>query len=57
MKIDFHCHAFPLDFFEEMARLYPDIIDRKYDHAGRAFAVGEYTAPRMGSRGATRGYG
>src|SRR6185437_9719910 len=39
MKIDFHCHAFHLDFFEEMARLYPDIVDLTYDNAGNAFAV------------------
>lgn len=31
MKIDFHAHAFPAEFFEELHRLYPGIIELKRD--------------------------
>ncbi|HKV55164.1 MAG TPA: amidohydrolase family protein [Candidatus Binataceae bacterium] len=39
MKIDFHCHAFPADFFAAMKRHYPDAIEIKQDAQGRMFAV------------------
>jgi predicted TIM-barrel fold metal-dependent hydrolase len=38
-KIDFHCHAFPAEFFEAMQRSYPDVIDLKQDEQGRRFAL------------------
>jgi len=38
-KIDFHCHAFPAEFFEAMRRHYPDAIEVKQDEQGRKFAL------------------
>jgi aminocarboxymuconate-semialdehyde decarboxylase len=43
-KIDFHCHAFPAEFFEEMRRHYPDAIELKQDQDGRKFAIWADTA-------------
>ncbi len=35
-KIDFHCHAFPAQFFEAMHQLYPGTIEFRHDgHGGR----------------------
>jgi predicted TIM-barrel fold metal-dependent hydrolase len=39
MKIDFHAHAFPLEFLETLARLYPDIIELKRDANGGLLAI------------------
>jgi predicted TIM-barrel fold metal-dependent hydrolase len=39
LKIDFHCHAFPAEFFEAMHRLYPGAIELKQDENGRKFAL------------------
>jgi aminocarboxymuconate-semialdehyde decarboxylase len=38
-KIDFHCHAFPREFFEAMQRHYPDVIELKQDQRGQRFAI------------------
>ncbi|MBV8054534.1 MAG: amidohydrolase [Deltaproteobacteria bacterium] len=38
-KIDFHCHAFPAEFFETIQHIYPDAIDLKQDEHGRKFAL------------------
>jgi hypothetical protein len=35
----FHAHAFPAEFFEELYRLYPDIIELKRDSDGRLVAL------------------
>ncbi|MGH7836239.1 MAG: amidohydrolase family protein, partial [Candidatus Binataceae bacterium] len=39
MKIDFHAHAFPAEFFIELARFYPGIIELKRDPEGQLIAV------------------
>ncbi|MBV8134875.1 MAG: amidohydrolase [Deltaproteobacteria bacterium] len=39
MKIDFHAHAFPSEFFEALARLHPDMIRLEHDADGRLVAV------------------
>jgi aminocarboxymuconate-semialdehyde decarboxylase len=39
MKIDFHAHAFPAEFFAEMARLYPGSITLQGNAAGDQVAV------------------
>jgi predicted TIM-barrel fold metal-dependent hydrolase len=38
-EIDFHCHAFPAEFFEAMQHIYPDTIDLGQDENGREFAL------------------
>jgi predicted TIM-barrel fold metal-dependent hydrolase len=38
-KIDFHCHAFPAEFFEAMQHIYPGAIDLKQDQHGRKSAL------------------
>jgi aminocarboxymuconate-semialdehyde decarboxylase len=38
-EIDFHCHAFPAEFFEAMQHIYPDTIDLGQDENGRKFAL------------------
>jgi predicted TIM-barrel fold metal-dependent hydrolase len=38
-KIDFHCHAFPAEFFEAMQQTYPGAIDLRQDEHGRKFAL------------------
>jgi predicted TIM-barrel fold metal-dependent hydrolase len=39
MKIDFHCHAFPTEFFQLSNRLYPDLIELRHDAQGRLFGI------------------
>ncbi len=39
MKIDFHAHAFLAEFFTELHRLYPDIIELKRDADERLVAI------------------
>jgi aminocarboxymuconate-semialdehyde decarboxylase len=38
-KIDFHCHAFPAEFFEAMQRIYPGAIEFGQDEQGRKYAL------------------
>jgi predicted TIM-barrel fold metal-dependent hydrolase len=38
-KIDFHCHAFPAEFFEAMQQFYPGAIEFQRDEHGRKFAL------------------
>jgi predicted TIM-barrel fold metal-dependent hydrolase len=38
-KIDFHCHAFPAEFFEAMQQIYPGVIDLRQDEQGGKFAL------------------
>lgn len=38
-KIDFHCHAFPVEVFEAMQHMYPGVIDLRQDEQGRKFAL------------------
>jgi predicted TIM-barrel fold metal-dependent hydrolase len=38
-KVDFHCHAFPADFFRAMQRHYPDAIELRRDSQGQEFAI------------------
>ncbi len=38
-KIDFHCHAFPAEFFKAMQHIYPEAIDLRQDENGRKFAL------------------
>jgi aminocarboxymuconate-semialdehyde decarboxylase len=39
MKIDFHCHAFPAEYFQTLKKYYPDEIELKEDAQGRLYAV------------------
>ncbi len=39
MKIDFHCHAFPAEYFQTLKKYYPDEIELKEDPQGRLYAV------------------
>jgi len=38
-KIDFHCHAFPAEFFEAMQHIYPDTLEVRRDEDGRKFGL------------------
>jgi predicted TIM-barrel fold metal-dependent hydrolase len=38
-KIDFHCHAFPAEFFEAMQHLYPGVVDLTQDEQGRRLGL------------------
>jgi 6-methylsalicylate decarboxylase len=38
-KIDFHCHAFPAEFFEAMQQIYPGVIELREDEHGRGLAL------------------
>jgi predicted TIM-barrel fold metal-dependent hydrolase len=39
MKIDFHCHSFPADFFRALKRYYPDVIELREDAKGGLVGV------------------
>src|SRR5260370_17240332 len=39
MKIDFHCHSFPAEFFRALKRHYPDVIALREDAKGGLVGV------------------
>jgi hypothetical protein len=39
MKIDFHCHSFPAEFFRALKRYYPEVIELRQDAKGGLVGV------------------